>query len=367
MSSKPPQFGLYLTAAALLAGAIAVWNVRTQRIAPAEAAQPSDGKKIQRQTQRATALLYESFWADNHLKYSAVTHTTATYGGQPVTSAALITREPGALAIKFLSGPKRGLGSGYSERWFWRSTQAGGMTPYASVAIDATQMAARRFALMLDNYAARLDEAAAPQKIGGREVEVVELRPWQPVSGAGGPAKRLFIDHKTHLTLRVEAYNYRLQRVLHSELSDLDLAPRITPTTFEPPQQILAAARKESWLAEEMGNDFKSVAQKTGILPPVPAYVPPGFELDAYGIHRCPGSPVMAALTRYTDGINTLTLFALKPTSLAKGNAMPGACDFGPGSMASRADNGGYLVALADLPPQELQRVLKSAKVELKF
>lgn len=364
-NSKTSPFGFYLVAFAFLVAAAALWSARTQQAARQDLQNQlaqtnlSTPTQSQRETQQATALLYESFWADNHTKYSALAKTTASYGDKPAVSSARITRAPGALAIKFVSGPSQGLESGFSQRWFWRQSATGDMTPYAEVAHPATDMAAARFKLMLENYAVRLGQ---PTEVSGRPVSVVELSPWQPVEGAKGPAKRIYIDQETGLTLGVEAFNYQMKPVLHSTLSELDLTPQITETTFEAPANIAAAAKKENWRAEEMGKDFASVVQKTGVQPPRPTYTPPGFELDGYAVHRCNDIPITAALSRYTDGLNTLTVYAILDSPAAQ--KMAGSCGFGPGTMAARQAGDGHLVALGDLPPQTLERVLKSAKVE---
>ncbi len=149
-------------------------------------------------------------------------------------------------------------------------------------------------------------------------------------------------------------------------------------------------------MAEEMGAHFDKVAQKTGIEPPKPGYIPDGFELDSYGVHNCddPGQPYLAALTRYSDGINVLTIFAMKPLDkvsptsassadganrsrtpaskeaatskeAAKGGTESQACNFGPGTMLMRDTKIGRLLAVADLPPGILRRVLDSTDVRL--
>jgi negative regulator of sigma E activity len=188
------------------------------------------------------------------------------------------------------------------------------------------------------------------------------------VEGARGPARRLYIDEETGLTLGVDAYNHLLQPVLHSRLSKLDVSPKIGDGTFERPQAIRAAARQVAWGTEELGRteeQFQKVAQKSGILPPRPAYTPDGFVLDGYALQRCHKSQgqVTTVSTRYTDGLNTLTVFALRRP--ADDSGQPMTCDFGPGNLASRRDGLGCLVALGDLPTPVLNRVLESSHFEL--
>lgn len=347
----------------MLVAAAALWSSRSQQAM--EADMQARVQAENRQSQRAGVLLGRNFWAENNLRYSAHACTMTMVHGKPVTVEANITRVPHQLVVKFLSGPVSGVETGYSERWFWRQVKAGPVTPYAEVREDANQMANRRFDILVRNYAVLLGE---PQTMDGRKAEVVELRPWHPVEGAHGPARRLYIDDETGLTLGVDAYNHLLQPVLHSRLSELNVSPKIGADTFEQPQAIRAAARQVAWGTEELGRteeQFREVVQKSGILPPRPTYTPDGFVLDGYALQRCHESKghVMTVSTRYTDGLNTLTVFALhKP---ANGTEKPMSCDFGPGNLVSRQDGAGSLVALSDLPAPVLQRVLDSAHFEL--
>jgi negative regulator of sigma E activity len=276
---------------------------------------------------------------------------------------ARITKAPRHLSIQAMSGAMAGSQSGYSERWFWRHNLGEPMKPYAEVTLDADQMAARRFALLGKNYLVTL---GAPETVDGRRAQVLELRPRHAIDGARGPARRLFVDVESALTLRIDAFNCALKPISRSSLSKLDLAPPITPVTFEAPQAIMASLETRDWQGEELAQKHQMAARKTGFLPPRPTFLPPGFELDGYGVHRCltTGTLQLSAFSRYTDGLNTLTVFAFKPSNSNIKKTMRGACNFGPGAMSSREDNEGRLVAVADLPQKTLERVLASAKFE---
>ena len=321
-------------------------------------------------------LLERSLRADAQVPVSARVQTVLFAGNRQIQSEARLIRAPRHLSITYLSGPMRGQQGGFSERWFWRAS-GGQLTPYAEVAARPDQMARARFDLMRRNYRADLQ---APAQLNGRAVEVIELRPLHPAPGASGPARRLFIDAQTGLTLRAEAFNYRLQPVSHSTFSHLQLRPVVTQTTFEAPAAIAAAAAASFWQGEELGHDERAVERKIGLAPPQSDALPQGFMLDGVGVHRCtrsvPGMQI-AAFSRYTDGINVLTIYAVKTEFSAKTEPSaaplpppPGApifdgdlkCNFGPGTVISRAEAGGTLVAMGDLPVAVLQRALNRAK-----
>ncbi len=346
--------------------------------------------RVQRQQlerQHISALLQRTHDADVTLSYSALVDATAMFGERKMRSRARLMRAPRKLSISYLSGDKKGLQSGYNEYWFWRKASGGApMEAYAAVEYRPDEMTARRFALMQKNYHGKL---LGVEIIDGRQAEGVELQPRHRLEGASGPFKRLWIDRDKGLTLRMDSFNYKSQPVMKTVLSQVKIVSRLPDTHFVPPDDMHAAARKEQWMAEEMGAHFDKVAQKTGIEPPKPGYVPAGFELDSYGVHNCdqPGQPYLAALTRYSDGINVLTIFAMKPTKDSPAGVSPSsgaarsrklaaeetdkgdwasqACNFGPGTMLMRDTKSGRLMAVADLPPDILSRVLDSTDVRL--
>jgi negative regulator of sigma E activity len=235
-------------------------------------------------------------------------------------------------------------------------------------------MAQERFKLTTQNYRGRI---LGTEIINGRPAQIVELQPRWPAAGASGPMKRLWIDRNNGLTLRVDSYNYQARLVMTSELSQVDLNPN-TNDVFVPPVRMHDAADVTPWMAVEMGNHIKEVALKTGIYPPQPGYRPRGFKFDSVGVHHCTdmGAKVVAALARYSDGINVLTIFAMRPDVKlpgASGQVTGGvnkakspkrqSCDFGMGTMVMRSLPEGRLVAVADLPPQTLDRVLNSTRI----
>lgn len=137
--------------------------------------------------------------------------------------------------------------------------------------------------------------------------------PLYPAAGASGPARKLWIDAKTGLTLRQQV-NFMMMKVMESILSDVNYEPEITPHTFVTPQTISIAAQSKPWMAHETHNDRQRVAKLAGLYPPEVKKLPSGFEFNGVGAHRCQScdGSCYAVLSRYTDGLNTLTIFALK-------------------------------------------------------
>lgn len=361
------RYSLFVLAALVLLLSASLWKVRRQR---RQIAHIQSSSLAQRQnSQRAVALLFQALWADNHQTYTATTKTMAVYGNDQIHTVAAMTHVPEGFAIKYLSGDPRGISSGFNQRWAWRKESAEApMTAYAATQRNATEMTAERFAMMLENYGAQW---TGREQIGDRLADVVWIMPFKSIDGARGPAKCLWIDRQTRLTLRVQTFNYQMRPVMDSTLSQINLHPDPTQVQLPTALKVAQVAKNSPGMGQDMGNDIQGVIAKTGgLAPPEPKELPPGFVRESVGIHRTgeAGATTPAALSRYTDGLNTLTLFAIKQPvtsdtpkandDKAKNSNGVQMCDFGPGTLVMRNSGAVRLVAVADLPPQTLCRVL---------
>ena len=369
------RYGLALASAFILTVAGGVWQIRAQKAAlrleqsqqAARVAKASSQARSEerRSTQHAVSLLIRSFLASRQASYSALSQTKAMYAGKEMQSTARITRTPTAMAINYISGDRKGLSLGYNQRWMWRQPSGAPMEAYAEMMEEPASILARRMTLMLDNYSVTRQGEG---KIEGRAVEILEIRPLHAIDGAKGPGKSLSVDRETGLALETETFDHQWKSMMKSSLSQVDFTPVITASTFASPHSMSQAAKRKTWMASEMGHAHEDVALKTGWQPPTPKYLPPGFAFDSVGVHHCgvPGavgggeSGPVAAMARYTDGLNTLSVFAMPEPDGAKSASPEAVCDFGPGTLISKPGAGGYIIAVADLPEPTLRRVVDS-------
>lgn len=391
-SSSGSGIALLVTSAAVLGAAFFLWDARSQTASDASATGQASadtqsstrlphgkppGSALQgttsftpgRDSEKVMELLQRSYQADNNLSYSADVLATAAYGSKKMETRAHLMRAPRRLTIFYLSGDRRGLESGYNERWFWRrDSKTAPMRAYASVAYRPEEMAAQRFAQFTLNYGGTL---VREERVADRLCDVVEVRRKQPLPNTKGPFKRLWLDRETAITMRADTFNSQGNLVQRSTLTNLQLQPKVPSGTFVPPQKMFAVARKTSWNAEELGNDRAKVAKMTALYPPEPAWLPAGFVFDSVGMQHtsiAKGAP-LAALSRYSDGLNVITVFAFKTpphASDAKSASPQGdsSCAFGVGAMAMRQmPNGVTLLAIADLPTPMLKRVVDSTRL----
>lgn len=373
MNSSPYKCGLFWVSAVLIIASLFIWNDRQQR------QQHAALEKQQLQTQRVAALLFRTFHTDNYLTYSALSKTTARMGDKKMESVARLIHAPRRLAISYISGDYAGLSGGYNQHWSWRQVNsAQPMVPYAELQRPADEMAAGRFALLLENYNAHWNGNEA---VSGRDAAVVELSPMRPAQGARGPARKLWIDTKTGLTLRQQSFNYQMMPVMESVLSEVSYSPTITEATFVTPQKMHKAAQSKPWMVYDSGNDREKVSQLAGLYPPEPKNLPPGFQFDSVGAHRCQlcNDSCYAVVSRYSDGLNTLSIFAINlscpnyPDKVKKSDGEAAknqashnvleSSDFGTGTIVRHDTPQGHLIAVADLPAPVLKRVLESTTI----
>lgn len=376
MHYSPFRYTVPWVSLLIIVAAFWVWHERReQRYENALAHQ-------QIQTQRAAAILFRAFHTDNYLTYSAVSTTKVLLGDRTMESVARVVHAPQRLSIHYQSGAYAGLSGGYNQHWSWRQVASSQpVIPYAEQERSSDQVAAERFSLMLENYKAHW---IGRENVAGRSADIIRLAPLHPVAGATGPVRELWIDAKTGLILRQQNFNFTLMKVMESALDEIDFSPQITESTFITPQRMQVAAQTQPWKTQSVGHNSDRVAQISGIYPPLAKKLPRGFRFDGVGAHRCHtcDSACYAAFSRYTDGLNTLTIFALRPSCPVAGVkqsnpqsalAVSGAnrdeneqisCEFGTGTLAMRTLPEGHLIAVADLPSTALQQVLDTIQIQ---
>lgn len=361
MRSSLLQTGLWTASLATLLGAGAVYKHRRDGQMHALEAQ-------QAHQTRAVELLARAMSSEAEMAYSATCRTSAVYDGREMKSQARVLQVPGALEIKYFGGAKRGLDAGYTGRWIWRQGASQPPLAYADLDEPPLEKARRSFEKIRKNYRA---EWLGRDTIDGRQVEVVELRPLHPVKGATGPARRLWIDSENGIAMRVMSFNWQMRPMMQSTMNDISLSKAVTVSMK--PAQIMAVSKaqdkalKMPWMAEEMGRDAERVRLATGVRPPQPSVLPPGYVLECVGAHRCEvnGKAYRAAVARYSDGLNNLTLFAMPRDATSDFKAdQKRWCSYGTGALAMRDSAQGRVIAVSDLPPAYLSRVAASAQIE---
>ncbi|MEO6908363.1 MAG: sigma-E factor regulatory protein RseB domain-containing protein [Abditibacteriaceae bacterium] len=375
MRRESPNGGIIWVTAAMLLGAIGVYYFRH----PSRATITHVIVSSTPNADQAEDLLVKAYHANNTQPYTAITHAEVFAGGRWYRSSARITKAPDDMSLSYFNGANNGMECGYDRNWMWRKPASSPtIQPYAKLNDDVTNGRESRMQLLLHNYKVTWKGSA---KIDQRPADLLEITPRHPMDDATGPAKRIWIDRATKIPLRIETFNYQMMPVMRSSLSDLELLNTNSSSSFVDDATIQAALAQTPWTVYQMGNNFDEAGRIAGVFPPLPDYLPAGFMREDVGLHRCSpqSDSCYAALSRYSDGVDTLTLFALKPscaqklqldqTSQNEEQNSAAQTDeqiyvFGSGAVSTRNTKNGSIVAVGDFSPDEMRRILHSIQLK---
>jgi outer membrane lipoprotein-sorting protein len=141
--------------------------------------------------------------------------------------------------------------------------------------------------LLLQNYALR---KLKTETVAGRPALVIAVEPRHP----GNPHKIVWLDTNTNLTLKTQLFNSAGELTEESEFSEIDYHPSFPPHHFDVPGGMNPVGPPAP-----VSLDF---------VPKRPDYLPPGYILIRTSSFRDRHARLVAYL-RYTDGLNTLSLF----------------------------------------------------------
>jgi outer membrane lipoprotein-sorting protein len=160
--------------------------------------------------------------------------------------------------------------------------------------------------LLLKNYVVEL---VGNERIAGRQALGLRVIPRRP----GNPSKTIWVDAKTRVPLKQELYDLEGRLLVASEFREIYFEPSIPANLFTVPVEARRApgrggAHREAGLkSEERGLEFGP-----------PRYVPPGYVLVVRMRYERPGFEF--AHYRYTDGLNTISLFQERRTGEGDGH-----------------------------------------------
>jgi negative regulator of sigma E activity len=194
--------------------------------------------------------------------------------------------------MEYASGPMSGvvvIEDGKSVYTLVKSTKM----VYAAIPPPATD----RVKLLLSNYT---PVASGKEKVAGRLTDVISLQPKTP----GNPKLVLWVDEKTGIILRSERYLHTGVLATRSTYSSISFSPVLSSTLYTLPKQW----RRVNTGAASNPISADQIRKLAGFKPLKPLYVPKGYILDGFFLCRT-GSGKIAAVLKYTDGLNSITVF----------------------------------------------------------
>lgn len=177
-----------------------------------------------------------------------------------------------------------------------------------------SKMTPTRWKLLQRNYKLH---SLGQQKILNRPVELIEITP----KSYGNPSRKLWLDKKQPIILRFEQYNCDTKKILTSYFTELNFNKKIDPALFGIPtsakisKQPATAQRKYQLIEAEK---YLRYSLKTA------TYLPIGYIFDGcYLWHPRFRSDGYSIQLRYTDGLNTISIFEHPVMLGGKGKERP--------------------------------------------
>lgn len=242
---------------------------------------------------------------------------------------AQVHRGAGRAAIHYLDGPARDARVFREGGRVWRG--AGRAT--RPLLLEAGGEVARLDAdLLARNYVARV---VGSEQIAGRPAMHLALR-----RRDGGGGLHMWLDRETHFPLRTVVVNHAGRALSDTAYESIDYG--VGPPRLPPPEGVQEPRFSVRPTTPEQA------AQEAGFQPLQPAYLPPGFELVGWHLHRFRGGRGPAIGLRYTDGLAGLSVIQMKAPERRGGAARPRGAGSEPEREAQRHRRG--TGAAADTP-----------------
>ena len=306
----------------------------------------------------ALRLLEKAAAAPMKQDYTAQATTFIRYGSDTVqTEAVVYNAREGRTRIEYRLGRLAGVIAGNDGKtaWSWDPRRsrltAESCEKKTSEALGGDPNADPSLKMLRETCRASLIRHTT---VAGRPTAEILLQP----RGAGA-SRRLWIDRETGVILRSEERNAENDLTAGTTFHSIDYGKTASADGFLP---IPPSGKPVRWMP---GDDFadrtldpQAVQREIGVPVMEPRYVPAGFTREGYYVYRCPDCEVKTAVTRYVNGLNSLTIVQAPEECEQHTDKRP--LDFGLGKATPAKRGDSYFWVLGELSASELRRVSSS-------
>lgn len=286
----------------------------------------------------ATDILKKSYAAEGRVTFTGRMRTTLHMGSNRTSADVTVHRSGDRMRMEYLSGPSAGatiLDDGKSVTRLDQRTR----TAYVSGTPDAPD----HLSLLLSNYGPIV---TGEGRVAGRDCYVLAIRP----KYAGNPSKRLCVDKSTFLALKTERFDSDGKLSLSTEYTSIDYSKRPAASLFGVPN-----GWKTMRLSGSGDSSLDAVRQSVGFMPVKPGYMPKGYTFDGYYVRENPRN-VRFAVLRYTNGMNTLSLYQRRCAGQGRGQGRGAGRGMGRGRGQMAGQNFPSAI-LAETPHAQMAQV----------
>lgn len=253
---------------------------------------------------RAARLLEQAAAADGKVPYRATAKTKVLYGSDVLESEAKIASDgDGKSAIRYEGGSLDGVAMGNDGARVWRYDPRAKRVYTSPPPISATSpLGQKHVDLILSNY--RVTEEGR-EDVAKRPAYRILLTPKQP----GANSRRLWIDRETNIILASEERDSQGHLVAKTVFDSIDYDRPPSPKELKAPPPQVAPRKRHS--ERFIGVKFTpaELSKEIGFTVRVPSYVPEGYVADGSYLYHCPECHETASETRYTNGMDSFSLF----------------------------------------------------------
>ena len=237
-------------------------------------------------------IVRKAYSAEKTAVFSGKLTNTVNIAGRAQTAAVTIHRSKSKLRMEYTSGPMIGVVVIEDGKSVYTLVKSSKMV-YVAIPPPATD----HVKLLLSNYT---PVASGKSKVAARGTDVIRLQPKTP----GNPKLILWVDEKTGVILRSERYLHTGALATRSAYSSISFSPALSTVLYTVPKQW----KRVNTGAASNPISANQVQKSAGFKPLKPSYVPKGYVLDGYFLRRT-GSGKIAVVLKYTDGLNSITVF----------------------------------------------------------
>lgn len=311
-----------------------------------------------RQTRVAAAVLSRAAEMSPAACYAATTETQAVFCGRVVSGTArLLRRGRDMWRVEYLNAPATGILVGSNGQVQWR------LVPGRDVTIVSAS-APEDLAWLVKNYRAR---HTGYETIAGRPAYAISL-----FDSSGRLARRLFVDRDRFVVLRTQVFDGRGTLIAQTTVKQIDFLPEVPVELFTVPADYWPPVRPRP-SPRQCQASLAALQKAAGFPVRPPRWLPESYRLkSACILHGSAACGCRVVHLNYSDGVRSLSIFEAPachhescPFSLRPGRGAGAAgqpVHYGPGTAFTDVQGTPVIIAFGDLPPDQLQKVVHSAR-----
>jgi len=282
--------------------------------------------------------------------------TTLHHHGKLVTSAIKVYHgTQHRRRIEYLTPPLKGLIVISDEKHTWRYDPKEDRVVVTDHSHSSNPEDRRKS--LVSNHRVRI---ACTGKKAGRDAILLKM-----TSATGSIKKEIWLDASTYEKLANTDYNDKGEFEASTEFTSIKYVNSLPDRLFKDPKR--DHPFRELSLSKPIS--LEELSKQVGFKVSIPTFVPAGYKLDGYWVYKSRRHPVNVAYTRYTDGLDTISIFEMRRDDACKFHVGHGeypadsyiAKDLARGHIGMMTAHGRSFAIIGD-DPRKIKKIADSLK-----